>query len=410
MKKYLSRAQNIQKRIDELGACSDDSLFLSRLFGTASFIECSEKLVGWMRSAGLETRIDNIGNVRGRLVSKNRDAKTMVIGSHFDTVINAGKYDGPLGILIGLDIAENIIKEKKELPFHLEIIAFSEEEGVRFHAAYMGSKAVAGVFDDHFLAYTDDQGDSVSGTLETMKCNASLIAADCIPKEEWLGYFEIHIEQGPVLYEKNISVGIVSAIAGQRRIEIKFFGEAGHAGTVPMNMRKDALAAAAHFIVGVEEYASHERRNVVATVGKISVENGASNVIPGRVFCTLDLRSPDEGRLAKAYEKLNILCEEICRKRGIYFEWNLIQESNPVICDDRLKTILTKSIHQKYIEVVNLVSGAGHDGVVISEVAPVAMLFVKCFKGISHNPLENVEIADIAAATEVADLFLSQLQ
>ena len=409
MKSYISRAVKIKKRIDNIAKCSDDENVLSRVFGTKSFLDCTLKMQAWMTEAGLQTHIDNIGNVRGRLTSNNPNAKTLVIGSHYDTVINAGKFDGPLGIFAGLDIAENIINRKKQLPFHLEIIAFSEEEGVRFGAAYMGSRTVAGSFDPHLLAYKDDSGITVSTVLETMKCQSALIPADCISQKDWLAYLEIHIEQGPVLFERNIPVGIVSAIAGQRRIEIRFAGEAGHAGTVPMNMRKDALSAAAHFVVGVEEYASHERRNVVATVGKIFVPNAAGNVIAGNVFCTLDIRSPDEARLAKAYEKLNTLCEEICRKRNIYFEWNLVMETEPVKCDENLKSLLSQSIKGKNIEVVNLVSGAGHDAVIVSKVAPVAMLFVKCFKGISHNPLENVEIEDIASAIEVTEDFVNRL-
>ena len=409
MKDYLSRAQKIQNRIMELATCSDDEHQLSRLFGTKSFMDASYKIALWMQEAGLQTYTDNIGNIRGRLASANPDAKTFVIGSHFDTVIDAGNYDGALGILAGLDIVENIKEQKSELPFNIEIIAFSEEEGVRFHAAYLGSKVVAGCVDDHLLEINDDDGNTLLQVLETMGYDSTRLAEDRIPVNEWLGYLEIHIEQGPVLFEKNIPVGVVKAIDGQKRIEINFVGEAGHAGTVPMNMRADALCAAAHFIVAVEEFASHEKRNIVATVGKINVPNAAINVIPGSTYCTLDLRSPDAELLSDAYEALNKICEEICRKRKIYFEWRLIQETDPVVCDHDLRSLLSKSIKEKDIEVVKLVSGAGHDAVTISQVAPVAMLFVKCLKGISHNPLENVEIDDIAVVSEVADNFIRRL-
>lgn len=406
---YTSRAKKVQERIQALAICSDDTTCLNRTFGTKAFKDASAQIAGWMRDAGLLTHVDNIGNVRGRLLSKNSEAKTFVIGSHFDTVINAGKYDGPLGVIIGIDLAEHLIQKKIELPFHLEIIAFSEEEGVRFHAAYMGSKAVVGSFEQSLFTRVDDNGNTLIQVLQTLELDSSKIMNDKIPAENWLGYLEIHIEQGPVLYEKKVPVGIVNAIAGQKRIEIKFSGKAGHAGTVPMSLRSDALCAAAHFIVGVEEYASHERRNMVATVGKITVPNGASNVIPGKTICTLDIRSADENRLAKAYEALNKMCEEICRKRGVYFEWTLVQESNPVQCDAHLKDLLSNAIKQKNIELVNMVSGAGHDAVVVAQVAPVAMMFVRCFKGISHHPLENVENKDIAAAIETGDRFLANL-
>ncbi|MEO9210019.1 MAG: M20 family metallo-hydrolase, partial [Ginsengibacter sp.] len=384
---YPSRAKKIQERIQSLGACSDDPSCVNRTFGTKAFKEGSDQIANWMREAGLQTHVDNIGNVIGLLVSSNPDAKTFVIGSHFDTVMNAGKFDGPLGIIMGIDLAENIIQKKMDLPFHLEIIAFSEEEGVRFHAAYLGSKVLVGNFEQSLFARKDEDGTSLGQVLKSLEYDSTKIMNDKIPAENWLGYLEIHIEQGPVLYEKKVPVGIVSAIAGQKRIEIKFSGRAGHAGTVPMNMRSDALCAAAHFIVGVEEYASHERRNMVATVGKINIPNSASNVIPGKVICTLDIRSADETRLAKAYEALNKMCEEICRRRDIYFEWTLVQESNPVQCNENLKELLSKSIKRKNIELVNMVSGAGHDAVVIAQVAPVAMMFVRCFKGISHHPL-----------------------
>ncbi|MEO5649080.1 MAG: allantoate amidohydrolase [Ginsengibacter sp.] len=409
MKDHLTRAQKIQNRIKELALCSDDEHHLSRIFGTKSFIACSNKIRTWMQEAGLHTYTDNAGNVRGRLVSADPDARTFVIGSHFDTVINAGKYDGVLGIITGLNLVENIIAQKLPVPFNIEIVAFCEEEGVRFHAAYLGSKAVAGSFDDHLLELNDDDGISLLQALASMERDGTRIAEDMIPAEEWLGYLEIHIEQGPVLFEKDIPVALVSAIAGQKRIEINFVGEAGHAGTVPMNMRADALAAAAHFIVAVEEYASHEKRNIVATVGKIQVPHAAINVIPGSAYCTLDLRSPDSELLSDAYEDLNKICEEICRKRRIYFEWRLIQETYPVTCDRELRSLLAKSIEEEDIEVVKLVSGAGHDAVTISQVAPVAMLFVKCFKGISHNPLENVETDDIKVVLGVGDNFIRRL-
>lgn len=406
---YSARAKKIQERIQILGSFSDDSSCLCRMYGTPAFVQASLQIQQWMNEAGLETRKDCIGNVRGVLKSTNPSAKTFVIGSHFDTVMNAGKYDGPLGILAGIDLAEQIHQKNIALPFHLEIVAFCEEEGVRFHAAYMGSKALTGMYEASFFAKKDEQGFSVTEVMQIIDCDPNGLSADKISPEQWLGYLEFHIEQGPVLYKKKVPVGIVTAIAGQKRIEIKFSGKAGHAGTVPMNMRSDALCAAAHFISEVEEYASPERRNMVATVGKISVPNGASNVIPGKVICTLDMRSADSGRLAKAYEALNKRCEDICRKRNVYFEWTLVQETEPVICDNHLRDMLANAVKQKNIELVQMVSGAGHDAVEIAKVAPVAMLFINCYKGISHNPAEKVENKDIAVALEVGDKFLINL-
>ncbi len=409
MKNYKQRAENVEARIQELAQYSDEPNCLSRIFGTKASMACRDKIASWMNEAGLQTYVDNAGNVRGRLLSEKEDAKTFVIASHYDTVIDAGKYDGPLGILAGLDLMEHLVKEKTALPFNIELIAFSDEEGVRFKTAYLGSKVVAGNFKEELLQIKDDNEISLEEVLQDNRFNASQLLQDAIPAEKWLGYYEIHIEQGPVLYKSDIAAGIVSAIAGQRRILIEFTGVAGHAGTVPMKMRTDALCAASEFILAVERYASAKKSNVVATVGKIEVQHAASNVIPGKVICSLDIRSGSKKKLGKAYQDINELCEEICNFRKVYFEWSLIQESNPVVCDEKLNKLLKKSIKQKEMEVVEIESGAGHDAIEISTVAPVAMLFVKCFKGISHNPLEKVETKDIAIALDISNNFIGHL-
>ena len=406
---YSERAAKIQQRINELVSFSDDAHYLNRIFGSQSFIECSYKIASWMQDAGLETRVDNMRNLRRKLRSSNPTAKTFVIASHFDTTIHAGKYNGVLGIIMGIDLIENIQANKISLPFHIEIIAFSEEEGIRFHTGYLGSKVIAGNFKNKLFEIKDDQGNTLSQVLQSMGHDISHIKADAISPEDWMGYFEIHIEQGHELLEKNIPVGIVSTITGQKKIEITFTGEPGHAGTVPMNMRKDALCAAARFISGVEKYASKEKRKVMATVGEISIADSASNLIPGIVNCTLDIRSEDEKLLSDAYEIINALCEKICYKRNIYFEWKLVQETEPVLCNKKLRKILSNSIEEKKFEVVNLVSGAVHDAAIISQVAPVVMLLVKCLKGNGRAPLENVEDYDIATALDICDHFIMQM-
>lgn len=409
MKNYKKRAEKIEGRIQELAQFSDEPDCLSRIFGTKAFIECQYKIESWMKEAGLQTYIDNIGNVRGKLPSQKNNAKTFVIASHFDTVIDAGKYDGPLGILAGLDIIENIAAQNLHLPFNIELIAFSDEEGVRFHTSYLGSKVAAGNFNADLLETKDDNGILLEEVLQGLKYDSAKLLENAIPPEEWLGYYEIHIEQGPVLYKNNIPAGIVTAIAGKRRLSIEFTGVPGHAGTVPMKMRTDALCAAAEFILAVERFASSKKSDVIATVGKLEIQHAASNVIPGKVTCSLDLRSGSKKKLTRAYQDINEICEEICDQRKVYFEWNLVQETNAVTCDETLSKLLKKSIRQKEMEVVELESGAGHDAVAISTVAPVCMLFVKCFKGISHNPLEKVEIKDIATALEISDNFIRLL-
>ena len=404
----MQRAEKILQRINELASISEEEGCITRTYGTPAFINGRNKVEQWMKDAGLETRIDSIGNIRTHLSSKNANAKTFVIASHIDTILNAGKFDGPLGVLMGLDIVEQLIQSKTALPFDIELMGFCDEEGCRFHSTYLGSKAVAGSFDKTILNAKDERGISLQEVMEQNGGNVNELSKDAIAKKNWLGYFEIHIEQGPVLYERGIPVGVVTAIAGQRRIEIKFTGEAGHAGTVPMDMRKDALTCAAEFIVAAENFAQANKNDLVATVGKLHIPNSASNVIPGEVICSLDMRSPDEAKLSSSYGAVKKMAEDISAKRRLVIEWNLIQQTKPVICDNGMINLLKRSIEETGFEPVELVSGAGHDAVAVSEVSPVAMLFVRCFKGISHNPLENVELKDITAAIKVSDNFIQR--
>jgi hydantoinase/carbamoylase family amidase len=406
---HQQQATIILQRINELASISEEPGVITRTFGTEAFIKGRTLVAEWMQQAGLQTRIDNIGNVRGRLISPKADAKTLVIASHIDTVVNAGKFDGPLGVLIGLNLVEQLNKQNTRLPFHIELIAFCDEEGCRFHTTYLGSKVVAGHFDNNLLTKQDSTGATLQEVIQAMGGNTAALQQDAIPAGNWLGYFEVHIEQGPVLFEKNIPVGIVTAIAAQKRIAITFKGEAGHAGTVPMQMRNDALCAASEFILEAERFARSHMQQVLATVGTLHITHAASNVIPGEVSCTLDLRSANQAVLSSCYLYLQHLIEAICQRRKIAFTWEPVQEINAVKADTNLNRLLAQSVVQAGYEVINLVSGAGHDAVAVAPVSPVAMLFVRCFKGISHNPLENVEEKDIAAAVEVSANFIHSL-
>jgi allantoate deiminase len=400
---YITRAARIMQRIQELAAISEDEQGVTRTFGTPAFLAGRDQVQRWMEAAGLAVRVDSIGNLRARLVSQNPAAKTFVLASHIDTVVNAGKFDGPLGVLLGLDMLEQLGQQQVQLPFHLELIAFSDEEGVRYHTTYLGSKVVTGAFDQSLLQRRDAKGITLADAIATMGGNTGQLASDAIPAADWLGYFEVHIEQGPVLWERNIPVAVVTAIAGQQRVEVTFQGMAGHAGTVPMDMRQDALAGVAEFVLAVEHFGLVNKQNIVATVGKLDVRNAASNVIPGEVTCSLDLRSADATRLATAYDALHAKAEAIARSRNLGLNWDLIQYTAPITCDAGMNNLLAQAIRE------SLVSGAGHDAVPVSAVSPATMLFVRCFKGISHNPLENVEERDLAATLQVVDRFLSSL-
>jgi|SRR6476661_2392416 len=406
MQEYISRAEKVLQRIDELAAISEDPDGVTRTFGTPAFLRGRDLVQGWMEAAGLNTRTDSIGNVCGRLVSPRPGAKTFVIASHIDTVVNAGKYDGPLGVLLGLNLLEKLAQQKTELPFHVELIAFSDEEGVRFHTTYLGSKVVAGSFDQSLLQKADANGITLAQALQTMGADPAQLENDALPANEWLGYFEAHIEQGPVLWERHIPVALVTAIAGQQRVELTWRGMAGHAGTVPMDMRQDALCAAAEFVLAAEQFGQAHKENIVATVGKLQVSHAASNVIPGEVVCSLDLRSADATRLSSAYEALQQQAQEIAQRRNVELAWKLVQRTAPVTCDSGLNIQLEQAIAESGHELIKLVSGAGHDAVPVSAVAPATMLFIRCYKGISHNPLENVELPDVAAAIQVSERFL----
>ncbi|KAK6021541.1 amidase, hydantoinase/carbamoylase family, partial [Ostertagia ostertagi] len=246
------------------------------------------KIAQWMKEAGLSVVIDNTGNVRGSLHAKEKTAKTFVLGSHIDTVNNAGKFDGPLGVLMAIDLVSQVSGSGCEVPFNIEVVGFCDEEGCRFHTTYIGSRALTGSLDDDTLQAKDKKGISLLEAIREGGGDVNNLRKDALAKQDWLGYFEIHIEQGPVLFERHIPVGIVTGIAGQRRISITLHGEAGHAGTVPMDRRKDAMVCAAEFIIKAEELGKAYDGRMVVTTGKVDIVNPASNVIPGEVILSLD--------------------------------------------------------------------------------------------------------------------------
>ncbi len=406
MKNFLERASVIQQSINELNAKSA----AGDLFGSKAFIEKIEIIASWMKQAGLETRIDNIGNIRGKLNSKAANTKTFVIGSHYDTAASKNKYDGILGVLAGLDVVEHLHSQQIQLPFNIELIAFAEEEGFRFNYNYLGSKVIAGTFQNKLLELKDKDGVSLSEVLQSLQYSPEKIMEDAISTEDLLGYFEMHVEQGCVLADANVSAGVASSIYGQKRIEIKFSGKHGHAGSTPMENRHDSLAAAAKFILSVEKFAKCEKnRNLVATIGKLNVHDPASNKIPGIVTCTLDLRSNDPELLSEAYESINFTCEKICDKRNIYFEWKLVQETDPVICNKKLRKLLATSIAEKNIPFISLESGAVYDAAIIGKVAPVCLLLLRSFGNENGNSHAEEEEKDIATSLEISDHFIKQL-
>jgi allantoate deiminase len=401
-------AEAAMERLDILGAISEEPDRLTRQFAGEAMQRAHDAVAEWMRQAGMVVRHDQIGNLRGRYEGDAAGMPTLIIGSHLDTVRDAGRYDGPLGVMVGIGAVQRLHDLEKRLPFAIEIIAFADEEGLRFSSTYLGSRAVAGTFDRADLDRTDAAGTTMAEAIATFGGDPSRIGEDAWQGSTLLGYVEVHIEQGPVLEHLGLPVGVVTAIAGQTRYRITFTGEAGHAGTVPMRGRRDALAAAAEFVVAVErEAVSHD--GLVATVGQLSVYPGASNVIPGEVALSLDLRHPDEGVRVESTRQILERAREIAARRGVATRAEQMSENSSVPCSPRLLALLAKAVEAEGITPAHLASGAGHDGVPMSALTDVAMLFVRCKGGISHNPAELVTTEDVSLSIAVLSRFLELL-
>jgi allantoate deiminase len=397
-------AITVLERCDALAAFSDDPGRLTRRFATPAWRAAGEAVEGWMRDAGMTTRRDAIGNVIGRI--EGGDGGTFVLGSHLDTVVDAGRYDGPLGVLVAIACAQRVRDDGREPPFALEVVAFADEEGVRYGTAYLGSAALAGTLDEDLLERTDANGISMGDAIAAIGGDPAALASARRDPADLLGYCEVHIEQGPVLENEDVPIGVVTAIAGQTRARVTFAGSPGHAGTVPMAMRHDALPAAAEWILAVEELA-RESHGLVATVGDARIDPGAANVIPGQVILSLDVRHADDDARAAAAARLRERADAIARARGLRAAWAQMQDNAAVECAPALTDALADAVSAAGHRVVRLPSGAGHDAVAMSALAPVAMLFVRCAGGISHHPAESVTPEDVAAAIDVLTGYLA---
>ena len=402
----LARARVVLERCDLLATLSEEPDRLTRRYGTDALRQSQEATAVWLSGAGLAVRRDAVGNLIGRYAGAAADARTLVLGSHLDTVRDAGRYDGPLGVLVALAAVERLHARGERLPFAVEVAVFADEEGLRFGTAYLGSPAYAGTFDPAWLGLVDGDGMTLAEAIGAFGGDPDALTSGRRGRGDLLGYVEVHIEQGPSLEALGLPVGVVTAIAGRSRLDVAFAGEAGHAGTVAMPLRRDALCAAAEFVLAVEA-AARERAGLVATVGQIAAEPGASNVIPGLVRLSLDVRHPDDGRRADACRRLREQAQAIAERRRVAVDWRLTQENPAVACDAALSDRLARAVSEAGYPAHRLPSGAGHDGVVLSAVCPIAMLFVRCAGGVSHNPAEAVAVADVAAAIEVLDRLLT---
>lgn len=403
-----SDAATAMERCDILGACSEEPDRLTRPFASEAMHRAHERVSEWMREAGMEVRRDQTGNLRGRYEAAVPGRPTLLLGSHLDSVRDAGRYDGPLGVVIAIAAVRRLHDGRTRLPFAIEVIGFADEEGLRFGSTYLGSRAVAGTFDAGELDRRDAEGVGLAEAIRAFGGDPARIDEDRWRDGALLGYCEVHIEQGPVLEARGLPVGVVSAIAGQERYALAFTGEAGHAGTVPMGRRRDALTAAAEFVLAVEADArGHE--GLVATVGQLAAHPGAANVVPGRVNLTLDVRHADDTVRVEASRRILGRARDIAQTRQIAVDTEPTEANPSVPCSSRLVSLLSQAVEDIGISAVSLPSGAGHDGVAMAALTDIGMLFVRCRGGVSHNPAESVTTADVAVAIDALGRFLELL-
>jgi allantoate deiminase len=390
-----ARAATIISRCRELARITDIPNQTTRLFLSPATRDAHTLLEWWIRQAGLTARTDDAGNIRATRKSPLDDAPTFVLFSHIDTVTNAGAFDGPLGVLLALAAIEQL--GATPLPFHIELIAFAEEEGIRFGFPFLSSLAATGKLTSDHLARTDDAGISVAQALIDFGLNPANIPITCPLASNTFGALEIHIEQGPVLDKSDTALAVVEAIVGQSRLELTFEGHANHAGTTPMSLRQDALAAAAQWIVEVERYAANYTQ-LVATVGRISTEPGVINVIPGTVRTSLDIRHPkDESRHA-AIAHLLTKAEAAGALRGVRVHATVQSEQRAVPMDRDLTLKLHQAAERAGFDAQPIFSGAGHDAMILAAAVPTTMLFLRSPNGLSHHPNEDVRLEDVEAA------------
>jgi allantoate deiminase len=430
---WRARAERISERLERLAQVTDEPGKLTRTLLSPAMAEATQLTGSWMQEAGLQTSTDFIGNLVGRAVRtgsfRSDRPKIFLIGSHLDTVRDAGRFDGALGVVLGIEIAD-IFRSGFDLPFALMIAAFSDEEGVRFQTAYLGSRAFCGLLRPEDLEVSNREG-SLRQILATPKAGRTVLSPiplataegsqigsnaktefrlppGTVTGDQLIGYFEIHIEQGPVLEDRDLPVGVVAAIAGQFRFRFNWSGKAAHAGTTPVALRKDALLGAAGFALRTED-ACKRFRGLMATVGELNVSPNVSNVVPGRVTHSLDVRHQEDSVRKAAVAWLCHEADQIAVERKLGLERVLVQETASVACDPGLITRLAAATKSVTGDAFELPSGAGHDAVILSQLCPAAMLFVRCRDGLSHHPDESVQVEDIEVALRTAVRFIESV-
>lgn len=399
-------AETIIERCRALAAFSESPDGLLRTFLSPPMRDVHRLLTQWMEAAGMRVRVDAAGNLRGVYPAASEPAPRLLLGSHVDTVPNAGAFDGVLGVVLAIALVDAL--GGRSLPFSIEVAAFSEEEGVRFGVPFIGSRALTGALDEALLARRDLAGIAVEKAIRAFGLDPARIA-DAVLDERAFAYIEFHIEQGPLLESLHLPLGVVTSIAGQSRFDVTFRGQANHAGTTPMHLRRDALAAAARWISVVERVA-RATEGLVATVGMLDVWPGAGNIVPGEVRASLDIRHTDDGIRGAAVGTLRQAALRIAARRGIAIEWQERTDQAATACDPCLVEMLSRAVSSAGFPVHQMHSGAGHDAMILAARVPVAMLFLRSPDGLSHHPDESVNAADVDAALAVGRALLVELE
>ncbi|SMH36435.1 allantoate deiminase [Rathayibacter oskolensis] len=395
----MTTAAEIMARCDELAAVSSTRGAIERVYLSPEHARVNAMAARWMEEAGMRTWHDAAGNQCGRYEGATAGLPALLLGSHLDTVPNAGRYDGILGVVLAIAVVSRLNASGTRLPFAIEVVAFGDEEGTRFGTALLGSRAVAGTWDEHWWELEDAHGTTLVEAFHEFGLDPSRITTAARDAADVLAYLETHIEQGPYLEEADRALGIVSSIAGARRFALTLTGKAGHAGGVPFDRRRDALTGAAEAVLAVERIA--REHGCIATVGRLEAFPGAVNVIPGRVEFSLDLRAEFDDVRDRVWDEIQHAMSESARRRRLVLTVEETHEAPAVVAADWLQDVVRQGIRSTGDpEPMVLFSKAGHDAMAIADLTEYAMLFVRCEGGVSHHPDENVTEEDVATALD----------
>jgi allantoate deiminase len=399
----LAAGRRLMARLDAFAAFSDEPRRLTRLFLSDGHRRAAQAFIGWCGEVGLDARIDAAGNVVARYEGRRAGAPALMLGSHIDTVRDAGRYDGNYGALAALAVVEALATRGERLDHAIEIVAFGDEEGVRFRTTLTGSRALAGTYPEDALDQKDQGGVLMRDALRAFGGDPERAAS--IRRTGVAAFVEAHIEQGPILEAEGLPLGIVTAINGATRLDVGVDGMAGHAGATPMRLRRDALTAAAEMALAIETRARSEE-SLVATVGRFDVWPDATNVIPGHVQFSIDIRAPDDARRAAALADLSARIATIAAEREVRASIAKVHDANAFACDPAIIAGLKKAVEAVGVAPRLLPSGAGHDTMAMGALCPAGMLFVRCKGGVSHNPLESITVEDCALGLKALTRFV----